>query len=62
MNSNQKYEVIYLPAAKKDLNEIISYIQTDAPEAALNFLDKIDENISQLKVFPYKGKNLKMKV
>jgi len=30
MNSNQKYEVIYLPAAKKDLNEIISYIQTDA--------------------------------
>ena len=26
MNSNQKYEVIYLPAAKKDLNEIISYI------------------------------------
>jgi len=56
MSSNQNYEVVYLPAAKKDLNEIISYIQTDAPEAALNFLDKIDENISQLKHFPYKGK------
>ncbi|MGM0496089.1 MAG: type II toxin-antitoxin system RelE/ParE family toxin [Bacillota bacterium] len=47
---------MYLPAAKKDLNEIISYIQTDTPEAALNFLDKIDENILQLKDFPYKGK------
>jgi addiction module RelE/StbE family toxin len=56
MSSNQNYEVVYLPAAKKDLNEIISYIQTDAPEAALNFLDKIDENISHLKHFPYKGK------
>ena len=58
MSSNQNYEVVYLPAAKKDLNEIISYIQTDAPESALNFLDKIDENISQLKHFPYKGKKL----
>ena len=56
MSSSQKYEVIYLPAAKKDLNEIISYIQIEAPEAALNFLEKIDENIVQLKDFPYKGK------
>lgn len=56
MNSNQKYEVIYLPAAKKDLNEIISYIQIEAPEAALYFIEKIDENIVQLKDFPYKGK------
>ncbi|MGM0641912.1 MAG: type II toxin-antitoxin system RelE/ParE family toxin [Thermotogota bacterium] len=56
MSSSQKYEVIYLPAAKKDLNEIISYIQIEAPEAALNFLDKLDENILQLKDFPYKGK------
>ena len=62
MSSNQNYEVVYLPAAKKDLNEIISYIQTDAPEAALNFLGKIDKNISQLKHFPYKGKKLTMKV
>ena len=49
MSSAQKYKVIYLPAAKKDLNEIISYIQIEAPEAALNFLDKLDENILQLK-------------
>lgn len=56
MSSSQKYEVIYLPAAKRDLNEIISYIQIEAPEAALNFLDRLDENISQLKNFPYKGK------
>jgi plasmid stabilization system protein ParE len=54
MSSSQKYEVIYLPAAKKDLNEIISYIQIEAPEAALNFVDKIDKNISQLKDFPYR--------
>jgi plasmid stabilization system protein ParE len=36
-SSAQKHEIIYLPAAKKDLNEIISYIQIEAPEAALNF-------------------------
>lgn len=56
MNKN-KYQIKYLPIAEKDLKEIISYIQTDNPNAALNLLDDIDKSISQLKDFPYKGKS-----
>ena len=53
--SNKEYKINYLPIAKKDLNEIIEYIQADDPNAALELLNKIDENISQLSSFPYKG-------
>ena len=54
--SKNKYQIRYLPIAEKDLKEILSYIQNDNPEAALNLLNEIDENILQLKSFPYKGK------
>ena len=53
--NDKNYTVNYLPIAKKDLNEIIAYIQNDNPDAALKFLDKIDKSISQLRQFPYKG-------
>ena len=57
--SNEKYNINYLPIAKKDLEKIIDYIQSDNPDAALKLLEKIDESISQLKDFPYKGKSPK---
>jgi len=53
---SDKYQINYLPVAKKDLNNIIDYIQTDNPDAALNLLNEIDKSISQLTRFPYKGK------
>ncbi|MFW6017004.1 MAG: type II toxin-antitoxin system RelE/ParE family toxin [bacterium] len=64
--TENKYTINYLPSAKKDLNNIISYIQADDPSAALNLLNDIDKSISQLKSFPFKGKtpeddNLKSK-
>lgn len=57
--SNEKYNINYLPIAIKDLEKIIDYIQTDNPDAALKLLEKIDESISQLKDFPYKGRSPK---
>ncbi len=55
MNEN-KFWINYLPAAKKDLEEIIDYIQSDNPDAALNLINNFDKNILQLKNFPYMGK------
>ncbi len=52
---SKKYNVEYLPIAQKDLEEILEYIQTDNPDAALNFLDQIDEAVSQLANFPFMG-------
>lgn len=52
---NKKYNVVYLPVARKDLVEIIKYIQTDNPSAAMDFLNKIDETISKLENFPHMG-------
>ena len=55
MNEN-KFRINYLPAAKQDLEEIINYIQSDNPDAALNLINNIDKNILQLKDFPCMGK------
>ena len=47
--SNKEFQVNYLPIAKKDLEEIIEYVQIDNPGAALELLNQIDETISKLK-------------
>ena len=54
--SKNKYTINYLPSAKKDLDNIISYIPADDPNAALKLLNNINKSISQLKSFPFKGK------
>lgn len=51
-----KYPIIYLPVAERDLSEIFEYICVESPSAASSFLDKINTNISQLKDFPELGK------
>lgn len=51
-----KYRIIYLPVAVRDLSEIFEYIRVDSPLAASAFLDKIDANILQLEDFPDLGK------
>lgn len=50
-----KYEIEYLPSAQKDIIDIIEYIKLDNPSATLNFVDKLDESISQLADFPLIG-------
>lgn len=52
---SQKYKIEYLPIAEQDLAEIIEYIMLDNPEAALSLVNKFDEAISILEVFPHSG-------
>jgi len=52
---DKKFEVVYLPIAAKDLDEIIDYIILDSEQNALNMVDKFDSAISKLELFPYEG-------
>lgn len=51
----KKYNINYLSIARKDLTDIIEYIQEDNPNSALKFLNQIEDTISKLEVFPYMG-------
>jgi len=48
----------YLPVARKDLRNIVSYIADilKAPQAALDFVDTLDHAITRLQQFPYSCK------
>lgn len=48
-------KIRYLPIAQKDLLEIMAYIRSDNPAAALDLLDRFDEAIAKLGEFPYLG-------
>lgn len=52
---SDKYKIRYLPIAVQDLEDILDYIQTDNPSAALNLIDTIDNSISKLSTHPYIG-------
>jgi len=41
--SEEEFLIKYLPAAKRDLEEMISYIQSDNLDAALNLINDIDK-------------------
>jgi addiction module RelE/StbE family toxin len=50
-----EYHLRYLPMAKKDITEIVTYIaeELEAPKAALNLLDELEEKINKLTSNPY---------
>lgn len=52
------YEIEYLPVARKDLFEIVTYIagNLNAPKAAVDLLDEIEKSILKLKQFPFRYK------
>ena len=52
---SKKYNINYLPIARKDLTDIIEYIQEDNSNAALKFLNQIEDTVSKLEDFPYMG-------
>ena len=47
-----QYKIKYTPISLNDLKEIIDYIMLDSPTAANKMLDKIEEAISKLALFP----------
>lgn len=50
------YEVVYLPAARKQLLDAVLYIAAElsAPDAAENLLAAVDEQIGKLCNYPYR--------
>ena len=52
------HRLVYLPLARKDLENITSYIADTLkdPQAALNLVDFLDSSLEQLQHFPYLGK------
>ena len=47
-----QYKIEYTPISLNDLKEIIDYIMLDSPTAANKMLDKIEESIANLALFP----------
>ena len=50
------YEIIYLPIARKQLEDIVDYIAVEltAPDAAFDFIDEVDKAIKSLAEMPYR--------
>ena len=50
--SSEVYKVKIYPTAKRDLLEIIDYLNTLSPEAALRYYDLLTEEIASLSTMP----------
>ena len=50
------YEIIYLPTARKQLEDIVDYIAVGlaAPDAAHDFIDEVDKAAKSLAEMPYR--------
>ena len=50
------YEIIYLPTARKQLEDIVDYIAVESasPDAALDFIDEVDKAAKSLAEVPYR--------
>lgn len=54
-----KYKLKIYPAAQQDLNDIVDYLNTLSPDAAINYYDKIVEKIGSLMQMPERRPLLK---
>ena len=50
------YEVIYLPTARKQLEDIVDHLafELNAPDAALDFINEVDAAAKSLADMPYR--------
>lgn len=50
------YRVVYLPTARRQLEEAVMYIAVDlcAPEAAMTLADEVDQAVRKLQEMPYR--------
>lgn len=48
----EAYKIIIYPAAKQDLLDIVDYLNTLSPEAALRYYDLLTEQIASLSHMP----------
>ncbi|QUH26179.1 type II toxin-antitoxin system RelE/ParE family toxin [Serpentinicella alkaliphila] len=49
------FKIIYYPTATEDIIGILDYISIDDPPSAIKLVDKINESIGALSLFPYLG-------
>lgn len=54
--AKNKFEIVYLPVAQRDIKDIVSYIKRDSPNAAMKMIKTFDERIKILADFPESGK------
>jgi plasmid stabilization system protein ParE len=54
---SNSHEVVYLPIARLDLSDIVSYMQNElkVPLAAEHFLEELDKKVELLSEHPYLG-------
>lgn len=52
-------EIRYLPAARRDVLDLLDYIQRDNPNATARFVNLIDDRLSLLARFPDLGYEVK---
>ena len=52
----EHYTILWSNQAKEDLSEIIEYIAFEDKTLALKILDKIEEKVTQLELFPKRGR------
>ena len=55
MVDTSKYTVSLLSSAKEDIKELFEYILSDNPDAAKNWLHKLNEAMTNLSLFPFKN-------
>ena len=48
----ERYKVKIYPSAQQDLQEIVDYLNTLSPSAALRYYDKLTEEIASLSTMP----------
>lgn len=48
----ERYKVKIYPSAQRDLREIVDYLNTLSPSAALRYYDKLTEEIASLSTMP----------
>lgn len=51
----KKFLIDYLPIAEQDITEIVEYIRNDDLSLALSMLNRMDEAINNLSMFPFSG-------
>lgn len=49
------YPINYLPSAEQDLIDIVEYIMIDNPSAAVQFINNLNQMVSNLSIFTESG-------
>ena len=47
------YKIVYLPLAEADILDAVDYRKLDAPKAAQDLLDELDDTVERISKYPY---------